>query len=147
MCYVIILIEWMSRFLCTFPPAPFHLVSHCNEYWFQSVGRDRLFATPWTASSMSGGFPVLHHLPELAQTHVHWVSDAIQLSCPLSSPSPAALSLSQHCRLSYPQSQWAFYFTPPLGRGKYPTNQCANFNLTDLRPERPKQAILLATDL
>ena len=28
------------------------------------------------------GFPVLHHLPELAQTHVHWVSDAIQASCP-----------------------------------------------------------------
>ena len=37
------------------------------------------------------GFPVLHHLPELAQTHVHWVSDAIQSSLPLSSPSPAAL--------------------------------------------------------
>ena len=33
------------------------------------------------------GFTVLHHLPELAQTHVHWVSDAIQSSCPLSSPS------------------------------------------------------------
>ena len=28
------------------------------------------------------GFPVLKHLPELAQTHVHWVSDAIQPSCP-----------------------------------------------------------------
>ena len=41
------------------------------------------------------GFPVLHHLPELAQTHVHWVSDAIQPSHPLSSPSPLALSLSQ----------------------------------------------------
>ena len=40
-------------------------------------------------------FPVLHHLPELAQTHVHWVSDAIQPSHPLSSPSPLALSLSQ----------------------------------------------------
>ena len=34
------------------------------------------------------GFPVLHHLPELAQTHVHWVVDAIQPSHPLSSPSP-----------------------------------------------------------
>ena len=42
------------------------------------------------------GFPVLHQLPELAQTHVHWVSDAIQLSHPLSSPSPPALNLSQH---------------------------------------------------
>ena len=30
------------------------------------------------------GFPVLHHLPELAQTHVHWVGDAIQPSHPLS---------------------------------------------------------------
>ena len=41
------------------------------------------------------GFPVYHQLPELAQTHVHWVSDAIQPSHPLSSPSPA-FSLSQH---------------------------------------------------
>ena len=42
------------------------------------------------------GFPVLHHLPEFAQTHVHWVGDAIQLSLPLSSPSPPAFSLSHH---------------------------------------------------
>ena len=42
------------------------------------------------------GFPVLHHLSELAQTHVHWVGDAIQSSCPLLSPSPAAFNLSQH---------------------------------------------------
>ena len=42
------------------------------------------------------GFPVLHHLPEFAQTHVHWVSDAIQPSHPLSSPSPPAFNLSQH---------------------------------------------------
>ena len=31
----------------------------------------------------TSGFPVLHHLRELAQTHVHWVGDAIQPSCPL----------------------------------------------------------------
>ena len=42
------------------------------------------------------GFPVLHHLPELAQTHVHWVGDAIQPSCPLSSPSPPVFNLPQH---------------------------------------------------
>ena len=36
------------------------------------------------------GFPVLHYLPEFAQTHVHWVDDAIQLSHLLSSPSPLA---------------------------------------------------------
>ena len=41
------------------------------------------------------GFPVLHHLPELAQTHVHWLGDAIQPSHPLLSPSPT-FNLSQH---------------------------------------------------
>ena len=42
------------------------------------------------------GFPVHHQLPELAQTHVHQVSDAIQTSHPLSSPSPPAPNRSQH---------------------------------------------------
>ena len=41
------------------------------------------------------GFPVFHYLPDFAQTHVHWVSDAIQPSHPLLSPSPA-FNLSQH---------------------------------------------------
>ena len=42
------------------------------------------------------GFPVHQQLPELARTHVHRVSDAIQSSHPLSSPSPPAFNLSQH---------------------------------------------------
>ena len=42
------------------------------------------------------GLPVHHQLLEPTQTHVHWVSDAIQPSHPLSSPSPPALNLSQH---------------------------------------------------
>ena len=42
------------------------------------------------------GFPVHHQLPELAQTHVHQVRDAIQPSHPLSSPSPPALNIFQH---------------------------------------------------
>ena len=40
--------------------------------------------------------PVQHHLPEPTQTHAHWVSDAIQPSHPLSSPSPPAPNPSQH---------------------------------------------------
>ena len=40
------------------------------------------------------GFPVLHSLPELAQTRVHWVGDAIQTSHPLSSPYPLAFDLA-----------------------------------------------------
>ena len=42
------------------------------------------------------GFPVLHYLPELAQTHLHWDDDAIQPSHLLSSPSPPAFNLSQN---------------------------------------------------
>ena len=42
------------------------------------------------------GLPVHHQLLEFTQTHVHWVSDAIQPSHPLSSLSPPAFNLSQH---------------------------------------------------
>ena len=42
------------------------------------------------------GFSVHHQLPEVTQTHLHWVSDAIQPSHPLSSPFPPAFNLSQH---------------------------------------------------
>ena len=42
------------------------------------------------------GLPVHHHLPEFTQTHVHWVSDDIQPSHPLSFPFPPAFNLSRH---------------------------------------------------
>ena len=42
------------------------------------------------------GLPVHHKLPEPTQTHVHWVSDAIEPPHPLLSSSPPALNLSQH---------------------------------------------------
>ena len=42
------------------------------------------------------GLPVHHQLPEFTQTHVHLVSDAIQASHPLSSPSPPAPKPSEH---------------------------------------------------
>ena len=53
---------------------------------------------PTLCNPMDGsrpGLPVYHQLPEFTQTHVHWVSDAIQQSHPLSSPSPV-FNLSQH---------------------------------------------------
>ena len=62
------------------------------------------------------GFPVLHHLPELAQ-YVYWVSDAIQPSHPLSSPSPAfylssirVLSNESVLRIKWPK-YWSFNFS------------------------------------
>ena len=52
------------------------------------------------------GRPVHHQLPKFTQTHVHWVSDAIQPSHPLSPPSPLTFYLSQHQGLF----QWAKSF-------------------------------------
>ena len=60
----------------------------------QSLSRVLLFATPWICSLP--GLPVHHQFPEFTQTHVHQVSDAIQPSHPLSSPSPPAPDPSQH---------------------------------------------------
>ena len=48
------------------------------------------------------GLLIHHQLPDFTQTHVHWVSNAIQPSCPLLSPSPSTFNLSQHQGLS----QW-----------------------------------------
>ena len=50
------------------------------------------------------GFPVFHHLPELAQTHVHWVGDDIQPSHPLSFPSSPVFNLFHHRVFS---NEWA----------------------------------------
>ena len=97
----------------------FLLVQCCGGV--QSLSCIRLFPTPWAAahegspsfaiswllshSVMSDSLwrhglqptrlPCPHQLPKLAQTHVHWVGDAIQPSDPLSSPSPT-FNLSQH---------------------------------------------------
>ena len=51
-----------------------------NLQLVQSLSCFHLFVTPWTAVP---GFPVYYQLLELAQTHVHWVDDAIQPSHPL----------------------------------------------------------------
>ena len=52
-----------------------------------------LFVTLWTAACQAS---LLHHLPEFAQTHVHWVGNAIRSSHSLLSPSPPAFNRSQH---------------------------------------------------
>ena len=63
---------------------------------FSSV---QLFSCVWLCDPMNCSMPGLlvhHQLLESTQTHVHWVSDAIQSSHPLSFPSPPALNLFQH---------------------------------------------------
>ena len=64
------------------------------------------------------GLPVHHQLPELTQTHVHWVGDAIQPSHPLLSPSPPApippsirvFSKESALRIRWPK-YWSFSFS------------------------------------
>ena len=76
---------------------PSFLLSSLEEVsvQFSSVAQSCLtFCNPMNRSTP--GLPVHHQLPEFTQAHVHWVSDAIQPSHPLSSPSPPAPSPSQH---------------------------------------------------
>ena len=67
-----------------------------EEYFKTSV---QLLSHVWLFATTNHSTPGLlghHQLPESTQTRVHWVSDAIQQSHPLSSPSPPALNLSQN---------------------------------------------------
>ena len=99
----------MSHSKCYINPCPFfpHKSQFCLKkqitfslclwvYFFVvlSLCHVRLFATPWIEACQTS--LVLHCLPEFAQTHVHWIDDAIQPSDPLSSLFPPALNLSQH---------------------------------------------------
>ena len=80
--------------------------------------RSALFNSAWPHGLQHARLPVHHQLPELAQTHVHQVGDAIQPSHPLSSPSPA-FNLSQHqglfkwvsSSIRWPKD-WSFSISP-----------------------------------
>ena len=70
------------------PEAQLHILSTPVLPQFSSV---QLISSVWLCNPMVCSMPGLtvhHQIPELTQTHVHWVSDAIQPSHPLSSPSP-----------------------------------------------------------
>ena len=79
-----------------------------------------------TMGCSTPGFPVLHHLPEIAQTRIHWVSDAIQTTLPLPPASSSAFYLSQHLDLfqwvdsciRWPK-YWSFSFSIS------PSNDCS----------------------
>ena len=77
-------------------------------------------------SCSTPGFPVLHHLTELAQTHVHLVNDAILPSHPLLTPSLLVLNLSQHQGLSNESAlgiRWPKYFHFSFNIS--PSNECS----------------------
>ena len=89
------------------------------------------------------GFPVLHHLPEFAQIHVHWVGDAIQPSYPLSPPSSPALNFFQRqifptelaLHIRWPK-YWSFSFSIS------PSNKYSGFilGLTGLISLQPRDS-------
>ena len=68
-----------------------------DNYFICCCSVDKSFPTLWDPiDCRMPSFPVVHYLPEFAQTHVLGVSDAIQPSHSLSPPSPPALNLSWH---------------------------------------------------
>ena len=77
-----------TRYYTTFSES---LYQNYNSVQFSSVAQSYpTLCNPMDCSTP--GLPVHQQLPELAQTHVHWVSDAIHPSPPLSSPSPLAFT-------------------------------------------------------
>ena len=71
------------------------LIIDLSSVQFSSIAQSCLTLCDPMNHSMPG-LPVHHQLPEFTQTHVHWVSDAIQPSHPLAFPSPPAPNPSQH---------------------------------------------------
>ena len=67
-------------------------IRRTSSVQFRSVASDSL----WPHGLQHTRPPCLSPTPWYTQTYVHWVSDAIQASHPLPSPSPAAINLSQH---------------------------------------------------
>ena len=97
--------QFKSQFIETcFPNPPFHIRMLIFSFTQGTRLSELLWLLVFRHLVMSGslrpygpgvpGFPVLHHLPEFAQTHAHWVSDAIHPSCSLSLLSPPAFNLS-----------------------------------------------------
>ena len=109
----LLFLHWYSRLLCH------RLIDHrcvhlflgsllCSvDLWVHFYASTKLFlitissvqSCPTLCDPMNHsipGLPVHHQLPEFTQTHVHRISDAIQPSHPLSSPSPPAPNPSQH---------------------------------------------------
>ena len=92
------------------------------------------------------GLPVHHQLPESIQIHVHRVSDAIQASHPLSSPSPPAPNPSQHrvfsnestLRMRWPK-YWSFSFSIMLSYAQFFVTPWIAAHQAPLTMEFPRQ--------
>ena len=102
---------YQATFSCTYASGKVGRVRFKQEYSFARMGNtlpgdgvgDQFSSVAQSCPTLCDplgcsmpGLPVHCQLPEFTQTHVHWVSDAIQPSHPLSPPSPPAFNLFQH---------------------------------------------------
>ena len=98
--------------VCLYLPTYLSILEFSQFSPVQSLSCVQLFAT----HECTPDLPVHHQLPEFTQTHAHRVSDAIQPSHPLSSPSPPAPNPSQHqglfqwVNVTWPK-YWSFSFS------------------------------------
>ena len=100
-CYVLHTVCTLLRLAFFTQHNSLEIYPSCSLYQFSSVAQScPTLCDPIECSTP--GFPVHNQLPEPAQTHVHWVSDAIQPSHPLLSPSPQSCPASG----SFPVSQF-----------------------------------------
>ena len=128
-------IKWfnLTLFLCSFSiqKVPKNILCSLtsNSYHsvqFSSVAQSYLsLCNPMDCSTP--GFPVRHQLKELAQTHVHWDSDAIQPSHPLSFPSPPSFNLSQHQGLFQWVSFCNYYNCCSIITHSFYSNKCYRY--------------------
>ena len=98
--YVYINAMWILRFIyishfCIYILYTCYIFHKYNINQIRSVAQSCLTLC-YPTNHSTPGLPVHHQLPEFPETHVHRVSDAIQSSHPLSSPSPPAPNPSQH---------------------------------------------------
>ena len=87
--------EWLTLSLSYVYKFVIHSLSRSTEFFSVHFSHSVVSDSSWPHDCSMPGFPVLHQLLELVQTHVHRVSDSIQPSHSLLSPSPPAFNLSQ----------------------------------------------------
>ena len=86
--------NWVTKHSTVAVLSQYHFFKYLSSVQFSSVAQScPTLCNPMNCSTP--GLPVYHQLPEFTQTHIHPVSDAIQPSHPLSSPSPPAPNPSQ----------------------------------------------------
>ena len=106
-------IEWNN----TYSSFNVYFLKIYNIFWLVSSVAQLCWTLYNSMDCSTPDFPVLHHLPEFAQTHVHWVGDAIQPSCPchsllllLNFPSIEVFSRESAIHFKLPK-YWSFSFS------------------------------------